>query len=223
MVDRGSITPVTARDVFAAAARFVHGLDPADHRRALHHSHRSRRSTSRPTTVRSKRRWDRSTGRATFNAVRWASGIAEALAFEKNNTIMMDQTIERRVRHSAREAAGRVGLDNLMVCHQDGEGRIVDHRFLCARARAEHHQRPARDSRAPGVERNAEDDDARVGRDRRRQRAPDPRGLRARRRGRARHALRAEAGTVGDRRLTGAHAGAAIAGSRRRAKRGCSS
>ena len=73
-------------------------------------------SISRPTIRPSKRRWDISTGRATFNAARWASGIAEALAFEKNNTIMMDQTIERVCGKRVRERGSEDRESENLVC-----------------------------------------------------------------------------------------------------------
>ncbi len=94
VVDRGSITPVRSRDIFAAAARFVHGLDPTD-LVALY---------TIPTGPNIDFTTDHSSveaalghidGQGDFQRGTMGIGIAEALAFEKNNTIMMDQTIER--------------------------------------------------------------------------------------------------------------------------------
>ena len=83
-----------SRDIFAAAARFVHGLDPTD-LVALY---------TIPTGPNIDFTADHSSveaalghidGQGDFQRGTMGIGIAEALAFEKNNTIMMDQTTER--------------------------------------------------------------------------------------------------------------------------------
>jgi VWFA-related protein len=113
VVDRGSITPVRARDVFAAAARFVRGLDPADHV-ALYTIPTGAAidfTTDHRAVEAALQRID---GEGDFQRGPKGIGIAEALAFEKNNSIMMDQALDRE----CGQVSGRGGLSDVMVCRR---------------------------------------------------------------------------------------------------------
>jgi len=94
VVDRGSITPVRSRDVFAAAAKFVHGLDPADHV-ALYTIPTGPALEFTTDHAAIEEALSHLDGQGDFQRSALGVGLTEALAFEKNNTIQMDQTIER--------------------------------------------------------------------------------------------------------------------------------
>ena len=94
VVDRGSITPVRSRDVFAAAAKFVHGLDPADHV-ALYTIPTGPEIEATSDHAAIEQALSHLDGQGDFQRSTLGVGLSEALAFEKNNTIQMDQTIER--------------------------------------------------------------------------------------------------------------------------------
>ncbi len=113
VVDRGSITPVRARDVFAAAARFVHGLDPADHVAlyAIPTGPSIDFTTDHRSVETALKQID---GEGDFQHGPRGIGIAEALAFEKNNSIMMDQALDRE----CGQVSGRGGLSDVMVCRR---------------------------------------------------------------------------------------------------------
>jgi VWFA-related protein len=112
VVDRGSIAPVRARDVLAAAARFVEKLDPSD-RVALFSipigpaidfttDHRAIEAAVRQIDGQGD------TQRGTMNI-----GIADALAFENNNTFAMQQVTDRE----CGEISGRGGGNSeVMMC-----------------------------------------------------------------------------------------------------------
>jgi VWFA-related protein len=112
VVDRGSIAPVRARDVLAAAARFVEKLDPSD-RVALFSipigpsidfttDHRAIEAAVRQIDGQGD------TQRGTMNI-----GIADALAFENNNTFAMQQVADRE----CGEVSGRGGGNSeVMMC-----------------------------------------------------------------------------------------------------------
>jgi VWFA-related protein len=114
VIDRGSIAPVRSRDVLAAAARFIEKLDPSD-RVALF---------SIPTGPTIDFTTDH---RAIEAAVRQIDGqgdsqrgamnigIAEALAFETNNTFVMEQVSDRE----CGEVGGRGGgASEVMMCNK---------------------------------------------------------------------------------------------------------
>ena len=116
VVDRGSITPVRSRDIFTAAARFVHELDPGD-LVALYTIPTGPTidfTTDHPSIEAALGHID---GQGDFQRGTMGLGVAEALAFEKNNTIMMDQTIERVCgKRSEVSGPGISGNSEVLMC-----------------------------------------------------------------------------------------------------------
>jgi VWFA-related protein len=114
VIDRGSISPVRSRDVLAAAARFVEKLDPSDHVALFSiptgpsidftTDHRAIEAAVRQIDGQGD------TQRGTMNI-----GIADALAFETNNTFTMEQVSERE----CGEVSGRGGSQSeVMMCNK---------------------------------------------------------------------------------------------------------
>jgi VWFA-related protein len=113
VVDRGSIAPVRARDVFAAAARFVHGLDAADHV-ALYTIPTGPTIDFTTDHQAIETALGHIDGEGDYQRGPKGIGIAEALAFEKNNSIMIDQALDRE----CGQVSGRAGLSDVMVCRR---------------------------------------------------------------------------------------------------------
>jgi VWFA-related protein len=94
VVDRGSITPLRSKDVFAAAARFVDRLSPAD-RVALFSIPSGPAvdfTTDHDAVVSALMRTD---GQAHPGPGNKNIGIAEAIGFERGNRLVMETAIER--------------------------------------------------------------------------------------------------------------------------------
>jgi VWFA-related protein len=117
VVDRGSITPVRSRDVFAAAAKFVHGLDPADHV-ALYTIPTGPEIEFTTDHAAIEEALGHIDGQGDFQRGTLGIGVSESLAFEKNNTIQMEHTIERvcGVRTEISGAGMSSGQSEVMMC-----------------------------------------------------------------------------------------------------------
>jgi VWFA-related protein len=114
VVDRGSIAPVRAKDVLAAAARFVERLEPAD-RVALFTIPTGPAiefTTNHKAVVAALQQID---GQGDFQRGNMGIGVAEALAFERNNSIVIDQVSSRE----CGEVGGRGGgTSETMLCRR---------------------------------------------------------------------------------------------------------
>jgi VWFA-related protein len=117
VVDRGSIAPVRAKDVFAAAARFVGRLQPAD-RVALYSAPSGTAvdfTTDRDAIMSALQRMDglADNGPKTKNV-----GVAEALQFEHGNTSTMEDVVSRECGNAVAAGQGSTsgGLSELMMC-----------------------------------------------------------------------------------------------------------
>ena len=117
VVDRGSIAPVRAKDVFAATARFVGRLQPAD-RVALYSAPSGTAvdfTTDRDAIMSALQRMDglADNGPKTKNV-----GVAEALQFEHGNTSTMEDVISRECGNQGPAGQGSTsgGLSEVMTC-----------------------------------------------------------------------------------------------------------
>jgi VWFA-related protein len=123
VVDRGSIAPVRSKDVFAAAARFVERLSPAD-RVALYSIPSGAAvdfTTDRDAISSALQRTD---GQANPGPGNRNIGIAEALGFEQGNRITIEDVTNR-------ECGGTTGREGggseVMLCRKlvNEEAQIV--------------------------------------------------------------------------------------------------
>lgn len=114
VIDRGNIAPVRARDVLAAAATFVGTLDPND-RVALFSIPTGPAidfTTDHRAIEHAVRQID---GQGDFQRGTMNIGIADALAFETNNTF----AIEEVMRRECTDVAGRGGGNSeVMICQK---------------------------------------------------------------------------------------------------------
>jgi VWFA-related protein len=115
VVDRGSIAPGRARDVLAAASRFVEKLAPAD-RVALFTIPTGPTidfTTDHHAVVTALQQID---GQGDFQrGTTKGIGISDALAFEKNNSIVMDDVLQRECSSVGLRGGG--GSDT-MICRR---------------------------------------------------------------------------------------------------------
>jgi len=119
VVDRGSIAPVRAKDVFAAAARFVGRLQPAD-RVALYSVPSGTAvdfTTDRVAVMSALQRMD---GLADSAPRTKTIGIAEALQFERGNSVTIEDVISRECGNMAPAGQGSTsgGRGDLMICQR---------------------------------------------------------------------------------------------------------
>lgn len=116
VVDRGSIAPVRAKDVFASAARFAARLQPAD-RVALFSVPSGIAidfTTDHDAVISALQRMD---GQADPGPNTKNVGVAEALQFERGNTLTIEQVITRECGSAAGGGAGATGSE-LMICRK---------------------------------------------------------------------------------------------------------
>ena len=114
VVDRGSIAPVRARDVFAAAARFVSRLNPAD-RVALYTIPTGPTiefTTNHRAVAAALQQID---GQGDFQRGTMGIGIADALAFEKQNSIVIDEVTNRECGTTSGRSGG---ASESMMCRK---------------------------------------------------------------------------------------------------------
>lgn len=113
VIDRGSIAPVRARDVLAAAARFVARLDPRD-KVALFTIPTGPAidfTTNHEAIETALKQID---GQGDFQHGTKNIGITEALAFEQNNSFQMDQIWNRE----CGDIPSDIGSSEVMICRK---------------------------------------------------------------------------------------------------------
>ncbi|HYT75458.1 MAG TPA: VWA domain-containing protein, partial [Vicinamibacterales bacterium] len=117
IVDRGSIAPVRAKDVFASAARFVDRLQPAD-RIALFSVPTGTAvdfTTDHDAVVSALQRMD---GQADPGPNTKNVSVGEALQFEHGNGVTIEEVTSRECGASSSVGPGTTGLSELMVCRK---------------------------------------------------------------------------------------------------------
>ena len=117
IVDRGSIAPVRAKDVFTSAARFVERLQPAD-RVALFSVPSGTAvdfTADHEGIVSALQRMD---GQADSGAKSKNIGIAEALQFEYGNSVTIEDVMSREcgTLSAAGQGSTSGGLSEVMMC-----------------------------------------------------------------------------------------------------------
>ena len=117
VVDRGSIAPVRAKDVFTAAARFVDRLQPADRVGvfALPDGPNVEFTTAHDRVTSALQHMD---GQATRPPTPKAIGIAEALEFERGNRMAIDETMDRECGAATVVGAGATGMSEQAICRR---------------------------------------------------------------------------------------------------------
>ena len=114
VIDRGAIAPVRAKDVLAAAARFVTRLDPAD-RVALFTIPTGPTidfTTNHRAVEAALQQID---GQGDFQRGTMGIGIAEALAFEKQNSIIVEEVTTRECGNTSGRGGG---ASETMICRR---------------------------------------------------------------------------------------------------------
>lgn len=117
VIDRGSIAPVRAKDVLAAAARFVSRLSPTD-RVALFSIPSGPAidfTTDHQAVASALQRTDglADPGPGTKNI-----GISDALAFERRNGVAIEDVVSRECGNMGAVGPGSGGLADLMLCRK---------------------------------------------------------------------------------------------------------
>jgi VWFA-related protein len=119
VVDRGSIAPVRAKDVFTAAARFVDRLQPADRVGlfSLPNGPNVDFTTSREAVTSLLQRID---GQATRAPTPKTVGAAEALEFERGNQMAIGETMDRECGGAATNGGGAApaGMSEQATCRR---------------------------------------------------------------------------------------------------------
>ena len=117
VVDRGSIMPVRSKDVFTAASRFVERLQPTDRVGlfAIPDGPNIDFTTAHDTIVSTLVRMD---GAAhSSSAVKYVS-VAEALEFERRNSVTVDTVIGRECGGGVSSARGSSGGGDMAICQR---------------------------------------------------------------------------------------------------------
>jgi VWFA-related protein len=109
VVDRGSIQPVRAKDVFAATARFVDRLDPAD-QVALISIPSGPRVDFTPDHALVKSALLKTDGQANPRVGVKGIGLADALKMANGNSLVTEEVISRE--------CGNIGQSELMICRK---------------------------------------------------------------------------------------------------------
>jgi VWFA-related protein len=115
VVDRGSITPIHSKDVFAAAARFVESLQPTD-RVALFSIPDGTDidfTTAHEPIVSALHRMD---GTAHASSALKFVGVSEALEFERGNAIVIDNVARRECGAAVSSGRGSSGGGDTAIC-----------------------------------------------------------------------------------------------------------
>ena len=117
VVDRGSIAPVRAKDVFASAARFVERLQPSD-RVALYSIPSGTAidfTTDHDAVEAALHRMD---GRADSGPATKSIGVAEAIQFERGNSVTIEDVTSRECGNMSAAGQGSTsgGRGDTMIC-----------------------------------------------------------------------------------------------------------
>jgi len=137
VVDRGSIAPVRAKDVFAAAARFVDRLQPADRVGVFSLPEGPNvEFTGAHDAV--KAVLQHIDGQATRAPTPKPIGVAEALEFERGNRMAIDEAMDRECGGAALNGAGAAGtgMSEQATCRrqvQDDAATVAAQAHLRAR------------------------------------------------------------------------------------------
>ncbi|HTL43543.1 MAG TPA: VWA domain-containing protein, partial [Vicinamibacterales bacterium] len=119
VVDRGSIAPVRAKDVFTAAARFVDRLEPADRVGvfSLPDGPNVEFTTAHDAVKAALQHLD---GQATRAPTPKSIGIAEALEFERGNRMAIEETLDRECGGAAVNGGGAapIGMSEQATCRR---------------------------------------------------------------------------------------------------------
>ena len=117
VVDRGSIAPIRSKDVFAAASRFVEKLSPVDRVGlfSIPDGPNIDFTTRHDRIVETLLRMD---GAAHASSEVKHVGIAEALEFERRNTVVMDNVTQRECGSAIASVRGGTGNSETAICQR---------------------------------------------------------------------------------------------------------